>query len=197
MATTALDSTNLTMVDVAQRTDPDGGIAVLVEQMAKMTPELEDAVWKEGNLPNGHKVSLRTALPTLTWRMANEGVPGSKSLADQVEERCGQLAGHCVVDEDTANLGGNAVAVRASEDAAFVAAMGNEVATGIFYHSRSTAPAKFDGLAMRLASTTGQYGGQVVDSQISASGDDQASAYWICWGDHGVYMVYPKGSVAG
>lgn len=195
--TAALDSTNLNMTEVAKRLDPDGGMAQIIEQMAKMTPELDDAVWIEGNLPTGHRISLRNALPTLTWRLANQGVPGSKSAVDQVDETCGQLAGHCVVDEDTAGLGGNAVAVRASEDAAFVAAMANEVATGLFYHSHSSNPERFTGLSPRLASTTGLYGGQVLPSEISASGSDQASAWWVCWGARGVYMIYPKGTVAG
>lgn len=195
--TTALDSTNPTMVDAAKRTDPDGGIAMIVEQLMKMTPELEDATLIEGNLDTGHRISLRTALPSLTWRMANQGVPGSKSLTDQMDETCGQLAGRSVCDPDVAGLGGNEVAFRASEDSAFVEALGEEVATGIFYHSHVTNPEKFHGLAARLASTTGLYGGQVVDSQIAASGDDQASAYWITWGPKACYLIHPKGSKAG
>lgn len=197
MATSAIDNSNPTMMDAAHRTDPDGNIAMLVEQLQRTTPELQDATLMEGNLPTGHRISLRTALPALTWRMANQGIPGSKSLVDQLDESCGQLAGHSIVDPDVSGLGGNDAAFRASEDAAFVAAMGNEVATGLWYHSHNTNPEKFHGMAARLNLTTGLYGGQVVDSQIAASGDDQASAYWITWGPKSVYMIYPKGAKAG
>jgi hypothetical protein len=195
--TTAIGDSNPTMLDVAKRLDGSGRIMNIVEQLSKRTPELEDATVMEGNLITGHRVSLRTALPSPTWRMANQGIPGSKSLADTLDESCGQLAGRSVVDPDVANLGGNAAAYRAKEDSAFLSAMSYEVATGIWYHSHTTAPQKFHGLSPRLALTTGTYGGQIVDSQITASGDDQASAWWVCWGDSGAYLIYPKGSKAG
>jgi hypothetical protein len=199
--TTAIGDQNPTMLDAAKRTDPNGAIAMIVETLSKRVPELEDATMIEGNLPTGHRISMRTALPSPTWRMANQGIAGSKSLGDQVDEVCGQLAGRSVVDPDVANLGGNEAAFRASEDASFVAAMGYEVATGIWYHDLSTNPEKFEGLSPRLASSTGLYGGQVLASAATAAftsgGGDQASAWWVCWGKGGVYLIYPKGSKAG
>lgn len=189
---------NPTMLDAAKRTDPNGAIAMLVEQLERSTPELQDATMQEGNLPTGHRISLRSALPTVNWRMANQGIQASKSLADQVDEVCGQLAGRSVVDPDVANLGGNGPAFRASEDKAFVAALGYEVATGVWYHDLATAPEKFEGLSPRMASSSGLYGGQVLTtSGMSPSGADQASAWWVTWGPRAAYLIYPKGSQAG
>lgn len=200
--TTAIGDQNPTMIDAARRTDPNGAIAMVVEQLSKETPELQDATMLEGNLPTGTRISLRTALPTVSWRMANQGIAGSKSLADQVDEVCGQLAGRSVVDPDVANLGGNEAAFRASEDKSFVAAMGYEVATGAWYHDLASNPEKFEGLSPRMGITSGLYGGQIVRAdQVSggsaSSGSDQASAWWICWGPKSVYFMYPKGSKAG
>jgi len=197
MTTTAIGNTNPTMLDAAKRTDPNGGIAMIVEQLSKVTPELQDATALEGNLPTGHRITMRTALPSPTWRMANQGIATTKSLTDQVDEVCGQLAARSVVDPDVANLGGNEAAYRASEDISFVSSMGIEVGAGIFYHSTKATPEKFMGFAPRLNSTTGNYGGQVVSSGISHSGSDQSSAYWVCWGPKSCYLIYPKGSQAG
>lgn len=193
----AIGNANPTFSDVAQQLGPDGRLMNIVEQLSKMTPELEDATVMEGNLPTGHKIAYRTALPSPTWRTANQGIPGSKSRVTTITEECGQLAGRSVVDPDVANLGGNAAEFRAKEDRSFLAAMSQEVATGIWYHSLATNRERFHGLSPRLASTTGSYGGQIVDSQIAASGSDQASAWFVCWGDGGVYLIYPKGSKAG
>lgn len=195
--TTAINDSIPSFSDVVKRLDPNGGIASIVEQLEKETPELRDAAVMEGNLITGHRITYRDSLPTPTWRMANQGIANSKSRTQQVDEVCGQLTAKAQVDPDVANLGGNAQAYRMSENKAFVASMGNEVATGIWYHNHSATPEKFEGLGPRLASTTGLYGGQVVDSQISASGDDQASVYFVCWGPGGVYLIFPKGQVGG
>lgn len=192
----AIGNANPTMADVAKLLN-DGRMMNIVEQLSKMTPELEDATVMEGNLITGHRIAYRAALPSPTWRMANQGIPGSKSRVDTIDEQCGQLAGRSVVDPDVANLGGHAAEYRAKEDQAFLAAMSYEVATGIWYHSHATNRERFHGLSPRLASTTGNYGGQIVSSQIASSGSDQASAWFVCWGEGGVYLIYPKGSKAG
>ena len=197
MATTAINETNPTFADAMKLMDTSGAMIPIAEQLQRNIPELNDATVKEGNLLTGHRIAHETALPSVSWRTANQGVASSKSRVHQVDEACGQLAAKSVLDPDVANLGGNEQAVRAAYDSRFVRAMGHEVATGIWYHSRNTNPEKFDGMAMRLASTTGLYGGQVIDSQIAASGDDQASIYIMCWGPGGVYLIYPKGQTAG
>lgn len=195
--TTAVNDSNPSFADALKRMDPNGTMAPIVEQLQRETPELMDASVVEGNLPTGHRITYRDALPTPTWRMANQGIPGSKSRTQQVDEQCGQLSAKSQVDPDVARLSASEQAFRMSEDKAFVASMGNEVATGIWYHNTNTNPEKFEGFGPRLASTTGLYGGQVVDSQIAASGSDQASVYWVCWGPRGAYLIFPKGQKAG
>lgn len=197
MATTALVNDFPTMADVAKRTDPDGGIASIVEVLAKQVPELQDAAMQEGNLDTGHRITTRMALPSVSWRLANQGIAASKSLTAQVDEVCGQVAALSHVDPDVAKLGGNEIAFRASEDSAFVSAMGYEVATGLWYHNLATNPEKFEGLSPRLGLSTGEYGGQIVKSQVATSGSNCASAWWVTWGPKGVYFIFPKGQKAG
>lgn len=195
--TTALVNDFTTMSDVAKRMDPDGGIASIVEVLEKMVPELQDAAVMEGNLDTGHRITTRMALPSVAWRLANQGIPGSKSITTQIDEVCGQVAASSHVDPDVAGLGGNEVAYRASEDAAFVAAMGYEVASNLWYGNVGTNPEKMMGLSPRLALSTAEFGGQIIKSQINQAGATKASAWWVTWGPKGVYFIFPKGSKAG
>ena len=69
----------LTLADWANRLDPDGNIPEIVELLSQTNEILQDAVFMEGNLPTGHRVVVRTGLPTVYWRALNAGVPTSKS----------------------------------------------------------------------------------------------------------------------
>ena len=64
----------LTYADWAKRLDPDGKTATVVELLSQTNEILEDAVFMEGNLPTGHRVSIRTGLPDVYWRSINQGV---------------------------------------------------------------------------------------------------------------------------
>ena len=77
MATLA--TTNLTLADWARRNDPNGKIDTIVELLGQTNEILEDMVFVEGNLETGHKTTVRTGLPSATWRMLNYGVQPSKS----------------------------------------------------------------------------------------------------------------------
>lgn len=193
---------NLTILDHIKRQRPDGSIEQdIVEQMSMRRAVMMDAVWKEGNLPTGHRVTARTALPGvgtgIGWRKYNEGVSKGKSATTQFDETCGMMAGSCVCDVDLAKLNGDERAFRMSEDRTFVEAFNNELETGFFYHSTKTAPEKFMGLSPRFDSTTSPGGSQILLHDAAASGADSSSIWIVGWGDHSVYFTYPKGSAAG
>lgn len=192
-----INAGNLTLLDQIKRMDPDGSQARIVESLTQATPLLKDMVWKEGNLPTGHRISSRTGLPSITWRKFNQGVTPSKSRVDQFDESCGMASGQSKVDVKLANLNGNAAAFRAGEDAAFMVAFQNEFETGMFYHSTKTAPEKIMGLAARFDATTNPGGSQILLHDGSASGSDQTSIWLLGWGDRSVYGIYPKGSKVG
>lgn len=195
--TAATVATNPTLADQARRLDPNGKIDKIVESLTKRSPLLKDATFIEGNLPTGHRFTSRTGLPSLGWRMFNQGIAASKSRTDQITEACGLLEGRSVVDSALAKLGGNEAGFRASEASSFLVAFTHEVETGAFYHSTETSPEKFMGLSPRLDSLSGPYSEQIVDSQIAASGSDQTSVWFVNWSPDTVFMMYPKGSIAG
>ena len=192
-----LTSSNLTLADWAKRTDPEGRVPVIAELLSQSNEILEDCVFKEGNLPTGERVVIRTGLPAVYWRALNQGIPNSKSTTAQVDEACGILEARSEVDKDLALLNGNTAQFRLSEDVAFLEAMNQTQATTMFYGNPAIEPKSFLGLAARYSSTPGGSGiGQNI-IEGGGTGSDNTSVYLVVWGDNTVYCPFPKGSTAG
>ena len=105
----------LTMLDWAKSIDPDGAIAKTIEVLSQDNEVLEDMLYKEGNLPTGEQTSIRTGLPTVYYRLINQGTPNSKSTKAQVTENAAILNARSAVDVDEANLQNNKAAYLADE----------------------------------------------------------------------------------
>jgi hypothetical protein len=196
MAVIANSNSNLTLADWAKRTDPDGRVALVAELLSQSNEILEDCVYKEGNLPTGDRVVIRTGLPTAYWRSLNQGIPNSKSSTAQVDEACGMLEARSEVDKDLAMLNGNTAQFRLSEDTAFLEAMNQTQAQTIFYGNPATDPKQFLGLATRYSSTSAGNGTNIIKGGAT-SGSLNTSVYLVVWGDNTVYCPFPKGSKAG
>ena len=190
-----LSTNNLTLADWAKRTDPEGRVPVVAELLSQTNEVLEDCVFKEGNLPTGDRVVIRTGLPSVYWRALNQGIPSSKSTTAQVDEACGILEARSEVDKDLAMLNGNTAQFRLSEDVAFLEAMNQTQATTLFYGNPATDPKQFLGLATRYSNSSAGNGQNVL--KAGGSGSDNTSIYLVVWGDNTVYCPFPKGSAAG
>ena len=192
-----LSSSNLTLADWAKRTDPEGRVPVIAELLSQSNEILEDCVFKEGNLPTGDRVVIRTGLPSVYWRALNQGIPNSKSTTAQVDEACGILEARSEVDKDLAMLNGNTAQFRLSEDVAFLEAMNQTQATTMFYGNPAIEPKSFLGLAARYSAAPASSGiGQNI-IEGGGTGSDNTSVYLVVWGDNTVYCPFPKGSSAG
>lgn len=186
-----------TLLDVAQRLDPNGRIARIAETLNTDCPLLQDMPWVEANGADGHLITTRSALPSLTWRKYNQGVTPSKSGTSQFTETCGMLDGVSKVDVALAKRNGNAAEFRASEDMAFVSSYKRTLETAFFYSSQKTNPEQITGLAPRLDALSGiPYASQVINFG-AAAGNDSSSVWLVGWAPKKVYGIYPKGSVAG
>jgi hypothetical protein len=190
-----LNTGALTLADWAKRRDPNGKTAVIVELLSQTNELLRDMRWMEGNLPTGHRTTVRTGLPTVAWRLLNQGVAPSKSTTAQIDEQCGTLEAWSEVDVKLAELEGDLGAFRLSEAQAFLEAMNQEMASTLFYGNSGTAPEEFTGLAPRYSLTTAGNGQNVLDA--GGAGSDNASIWLICWGANTVHGIFPKGSKAG
>lgn len=185
----------LTLADWAKRNDPDGKTAVVVELLNQDNGIIDDMLWKEGNLPTGELVTVRTGLPTPVWRLLNQGVTPTKSATAQITEQCGMMEDWVEVDVDLANLNGNVESFRMSEAEAHLEGMSQEFAATLFYGNSGVSPEEFTGLAPRYSSLSAANGQNIVRG--GGSGADNSSIWLIGWGFKSVYGVFPKGSKAG
>lgn len=190
-----LDVKNPTLLDVSRRLDPNGNVDTIVEILSQTNEILQDMTWKEGNLPTGHKTTVRTGLPTPTWRKLYGGVQPTKSTTVQVTDTCGMLEAYAEVDKALADLNGNTAAFRLSEDTAHIEGMSQQMATTLFYGDEALTPERFTGLAPRFNSLAAANAENIVNA--GGSGSDNTSI-WLCvWGDQTGHGIYPKGSKAG
>ena len=194
MATLATGA--LTLADWAKRLDPDGKVPAVAELLSQSNEILEDAVFQEGNLPTGHRVIIRTGLPTAYWRSINQGIPTSKSTTAQVDESIGMLEAYAKIDKDLALLNGNTNAFRMSEDSAFLEAMNQAQASTLLYGNPATDPRQYLGLAPRYGAISGAGNAQnVIDA--GGTSTNNTSIYLVVWGGNTTFCTFPKGSKAG
>jgi len=194
----ALASAWPTLLDVARRLDPDGKIAGIAEVLNQYNEILDDIPWLEGNLPTGHKTTIRRSIPTPTWRLLNQGVIPVKSSSGQITETCGMLENYSEVDKDLADLNGNSAEWRFSEDKPIIEGMNQELAATLIYGDTSVNPEKFVGLAPRYytkVTATSAAGANVIDAL--GSGQDNTSIWLVGWSPETVHGIFPKGSKAG
>jgi len=134
-----LSTAALTLLEWAKRLDPNGKVADIAELLTQTNEILLDMTFIEGNLPTGHRTTIRTGLPAVYWRLLNQGIAPSKSTTAQIDEQAGMLEAWSEVDVDLAELGGNVSAVRLSEARGFLEAMNQEMAATLFYGNGSLA----------------------------------------------------------
>jgi len=199
-------TTHPTLLDYTKRQDPDKSIATIVETLAQTNEVLEDMVHLEGNMETGHRTTVRSGLPTPTWRKLYGGVQPSKSETVQVTDTIGMMEAYAEVDKQLADLNGNTAAFRMSEDMAHLEGMNQEFASTLFYGDESTASEEFTGFLPRFnslsaessenilrdyTSSTDNYGG------ASPANSDNTSIWLVVWGPNTCHGIYSKGSQMG
>lgn len=193
-----LGATALTYADWAKRVDDGYKIAVIIELLSQTNEILDDMLVVEGNLPTGHKTTVRTGLPQATWRLLNVGVPNAKSTTAQIVDTCGNLETYSVIDKDVADLNGNTAEFRLSEDKAFLEGMSQQVASTLIYGNQFVNPERFTGLAPRYSTLTtanSQTANNVLDGGGTAS--TNTSIWIVTWGSDTLFATFPKGKITG
>lgn len=189
-------SGKVTLLDWAKSLDPDGSTATVVELLNQTNEILLDMPFMEGNLPTGHKTTVRTGLPTAIWRQMYQGVPPSKTVRAQIEDACGMLETRAELDKDVAALNGNDKSFRLLEAQAFLEAMNQAMAQTLIYGNTAVNPERFMGLAPRFSTISGAVNGQNIIS-AGGAGADNTSVWLVVWGKNTVIGLFPKGSKAG
>jgi len=170
-------------------------VPTIVELLAQTNEILEDMQFVEGNLPTGHRTTVRTGLPAVAWRLLNQGVTPSKSTTAQIDEQAGMLEAWSEVDKDLMLLNGNQASFRLSEGRAFLEAMNQEFAQTLIYGNSGVAPEEFTGLSPRYSLSTAPNGSNVIKG--GSVDTDNTSIWLVAWGPETVSGIFPKGSKAG
>jgi hypothetical protein len=193
-----LGTTALTLSDWGERVDANGKIPKIVEMLNVENEILDDMLWVQGNLPTGHKTTIRSGLPSATWRMLNYGVQPSKSRTVQVTDSCGMLEAYSVVDKSLAELNGNSAEFRLSEDMPFYEALRQSFASTLFYGNTATNPERFLGLSARYSTkntANAENAINVLDGGGTAA--TNTSIWLVVWSENTAHGIFPKGSKAG
>lgn len=188
----------LTYADWAKRIDDNGKIAFIVEILSQTNEIMTDMLVLEGNLTTGHKTTVRTGLPTATWRLLNYGIVPTKSTTAQITDTVGNLEAESQLDVDVAKLNGDAAAFRLSESRAFLEGMSQQMAATLIYGNTSVNPERFTGLAPRyntVSTTSAQSAVNVID--CGGTGSDNTSIWIVTWGEQTSHGIFPKASTAG
>jgi len=142
-------------------------------------------IFVEGNLPTGHKTTVRSGRPA---------GPEMQVTTDT----CGMLEAYAEVDKSLADLNGNTVDFRLSEDLAYIEAMNNACAETLFYGDTGKDPEKFLGLAPRYNSLTATvHNSENVIDALGGTAANNTSIWLITWGPNTCHGIFPKGQTAG
>ncbi len=190
-----LSTQHPTLADLAKRMDPDGKIDQIVEILNQTNEILDQMVWIEGNLPTGHRSTIRTGLPQPTWRKLYGGVQPSRSTTVQVTDNTGMLEAYAEVDKALADLNGNSAEFRLSEDRAHIEGVNQEFVSTLFYGNEGTEPEAYTGFAPRFNSLSAENGDNILSG--GGAGADNTSIWLVVWGANTCHGIYPKGSMAG
>lgn len=193
-----LSNTALTYADWAKRMEDGYRVAMIIELLSQTNEILDDMLVVEGNLPTGHKTTVRTGLPQATWRLLNSGVPNAKSTTAQITDTCGNLETYAVIDKDIADLNGNTAEFRLSEVKAFLEGMSQQVASTLIYGNQSVNPERFTGFAPRYSTLT-TANSQTANNVLSGggSGSTNTSIWIVVWGSDTWHATFPKGKITG
>ncbi len=196
---TANITTAYTLADFAKNLNPDGSIADVAELLSQKNELFQDMLWIEGNLPTGHRDTVRMSLPTPTWRRINQGIDPSKTLEAQITDTVGMQEALAIIDKDLAILNGNSAKWRMSQNKGFLEGLTQDMAAQLFYSNSALAPEKPMGFTPRystLSTATSQTANNVITGS-GATASQQASIWVVVWSDDTVRGIFPKGSIAG
>lgn len=189
-------ATQLTIQEILRRKDPNGVAAKIAELLHQYNPIFDHMPMRPSNQDVSHLMTVRTALPTPTWRRFNQGVTPAKSRTQQITEDMGILESWSVIEKDLAEVGGDVRGNRSSEAAAHMEGMAQEFVGTLLYGNHGSTPEEFNGFMVRYPNAAS---GDTVENTLDAggAGADNASILLVGWGEESVFGLYPRNTQAG
>lgn len=162
----------------------------ILELMSVTNEMLLDAPMDQANDGTQNTSVVRTALPSATKRVYNQGVGTAASQTDTIHDITTTVAIYSEADKDLVDDSPDPEQTLMSEQVAFIEGLAQDMAFDIFYGNHSTDEASIDGFATRrnklAAKQCISFGGETANKQTSI--------YLVKWGRDTVKMIYPRGA---
>ena len=181
------------MIDLYKNKEGGQVTAAIIEMLTQINPILSDMVIRECNQGTTHLTTVRSGLPSSTWRELYQAVQPSKATNKQVKDATGMLEAWSEIDAKLVDLAGSGAGqFRLNEAQAFLQSMSNEMSETIFYGSAAN---EFTGLAPRFNDLAAENKNQIIDA--GGTGSDNTSIWMVVWGENTCHGLYPSGTSAG
>lgn len=189
--------TMLTLADVAKSKDKQiGKVAEVLVQHNAMNADIPYMEMNEGTI---HKEEIRSALPEVYYRKANQPIPSSKSTTEERTFQAAHFESKSSIDKAVAQRGGvDRVAYnRWNQAQGHLQAQAIEQASLTLYGSPISANRKTAGFfdIYSTVSVAEETSKQIIDA--GGTGSDNTSILKVHWGERSVFGVYPKGTQSG
>lgn len=194
----ALGSTLVTLADVAKSKNKQ--IGKVAEVLIQENPMLNDIPYMEMNEGTIHKEDIRSALPAVYYRKANQAIPASKSTTEERSFTAAHFESKSQIDSKVAARGGiDRIAYnRWNQAQGHLQAHAIEHASLTIYGSPEDSNRKVAGF-MDIYSTVNTATEETAKQVIDGGGTtgDNSSILLACWGERSIFGIYPAGTQAG
>lgn len=193
--------TLVTLADVAKNKGKQ--IGSVAEVLVQENPMLNDIPYMEMNEGTVHKESIRSALPAVYYRKANQAIPASKTTIEERSFGAAHIESKSQMDATVAERGGKDRLAfnRWNQAQGHIQAQAIEHANLTIYGSPFASDMKTPGFfdIYSTTNTAEPTSKQVVDAGglTSGGGSDNCSILLVHWGMSSVFGVYPSGTEAG
>lgn len=187
----------VTLLDVAKSKNKQ--IGKVAEVLVQHNYMLEDIPYMEMNEGTVHKEDIRSALPEVYYRKANQPIPASKSTIEERTFQATHFESKSQIDKAVAQRGGmdRVPYNRWNQATGHLQAHSQELASLMIYGSPSTSNLKTAGFfdIYSTLNSSEETSKQIIDA--GGSGSDNCSILKVHWGERSVFGVYPSGTQSG
>lgn len=193
-------STHPTMLDYQTRVNGKGEIADIIEIIRQENQLLDYIPWIKCNDGSAHETSVRTGLPTPTWRKLYGGVQPTKSVVRKVKDTTGIMHAYAEVDCDLVQKNGNSAAFRMTENSGHLDGMNEEFMSTFFYGNEGTEPEAFTGMSPRYNDSrvaNAENARNTIHANDGTSEVTNTSMWVMSFGPRALHGIYPDGFEMG
>ena len=177
----------------------DHSLADVAEVLRKAVPIVNDIPYVAMNKKVKHVVAMRSDLPSVYYRKANQAIPASKTTIEEREFVASHFESKSVMDQKVAEYGGKdrVAQSRMNQAEGHIQAAAHELADLILYGSPEDDHRQVPGIFHILSTlnTSEPTYKQIVDA--GGVGSDNSSILFVSWGKGKVYGIFEEGTQAG